>query len=379
MHSFSKNFQNKQLLTYLQQGENPDKVNDNKETPLIIAVKHKNHLGVSILLSYKADPDHPDKFYSTALHWSCIIEECKITDILLKNNANLDLYDINGNTPLDYIIEKKNIKLLNIVKRYLSNSKLRRIITNFLHKKEFLMIKNLVSFRCLKGYECNILNTTLLLDDSYTMFKMLEILEKKLFINCVWLNKLLIKSIKLNKHNCLDIILNYCKDIDLSNSHSGNTLLHIACKNNNIKAVENLIEHGANPLIINKDKILPIHFAAINKNTVLVRLLYRHYFDPNIKDNKNKCFLEYLVDTRDYNLCYLFAKETTICNLYESLMRETLIIYRITVEFHFSNIYKTIQENIFQHWKYVIKSFYNTTGRDFKDVGTVVKSFLFKL
>ena len=382
MHSYAKNsFQTNQLLRKLQKGENPDKLNRNNETSLIVAVKNKNYLGVSILLSYKADPDAVDRFFSTSLHWSCISKDYNLTEVLLKNNANVEVYDINHQTPLDYIVENRSLKLLNLIKDYLSSSKLRKLISKFLHKKDYEIVENLVCFKCMKGYECDILNTIMVVDDSYAMFKMLNILKEKIPILFIggdfWINKLLTKCVKIKKHNCLDIILDYSTNINLS--ESGETLLHVASKINNVTAVEKLLQYGANPRLRNCNKRLPIHFAAINHNTELVNYLSQYYFDPNIKDIEGNCFLEYLIDMRDYKLCYLYTRETDICNLYNSMLREVLISYRFSDILYFSRIYKNIQVNIFEHWKYVIMSFYEKTGKDFRDIGSLVKSFLFKL
>lgn len=384
MHTYAKNsFQHKQLLKKLQRGEDPDKLDKNRETPLIIAVKNKNYIGVSILLSYKADPDLSDRFQSTPLHWSCIANDYNLTEILLKNNANLNVFDIKQKTPLDYILQEKKLKILKLIKNYLSSNKIRRLIVKYLHKKQYDIVENLVCFRSLKNYECEILNTTLLQDDSYSMFKTFQILYNTvpiLFIDTFWINKILTKCIELEKNNCLTVILPYVKNINLSDKlESGDTLLHVAAYKNNQNAIEQLLNFGANPRLRNCDYKLPIHFATKNFNIYMIRYLSKYYFDPNLCDINGECFLEYLIETRNTDLCLSFIKETNLENLYRSMWKEIITTFRLINIVHFSLICKNIQYQIFKHWMPVIIAFEHKTNKRFKEIGMLVKTYIFKL
>lgn len=67
----------------------------------------------------------------------------------------------------------------------------------------------------------------------------------------------------------------------------GNTVLHNAVRDNNIKEAKIFLENGANVNAINNFRISPLLFAIENNNITMVELLIENGCNCNIKGDKN--------------------------------------------------------------------------------------------
>ena len=125
-----------------------NKKDDYKESPLYKAVKNNNFDITKILLSSKnIDIDSKDSFGNTVLHRSVINNNEDILDLLLKNNADINAKNDNGETPLMLAFNNSKgnfilfLKLLEKIKKddlYIINSEgkdINAIITDKLNNK----------------------------------------------------------------------------------------------------------------------------------------------------------------------------------------------------------------------------------------------------
>ncbi|MDR0633022.1 MAG: ankyrin repeat domain-containing protein [Holosporales bacterium] len=76
--------------------------NKNWETPLLVAVKHRQLQVVNFLLDNRADVNAQDYNLATPLHWCALMDMAELAEILLaREGVAKDVPDSNGNTPLN--------------------------------------------------------------------------------------------------------------------------------------------------------------------------------------------------------------------------------------------------------------------------------------
>jgi len=184
--------------------------NNNKLTILMFAIKkNKDNIVNSLIKNHNADINIADIKGNTPLHLACSISNINIINILLKKNVNINAQDINGCTPL---------------------------------------------------------------------FKAVH--EKKLDI--------------------IILLINKNANVNLCNKKK-NSPLHEACYTNNIDIVNQLLMTGAKINAQNKDGKTPIYFAIKNKSINIIELLIKKV-DINIKDKNNETILHYICVLKDINL-----------------------------------------------------------------------------
>ncbi len=108
----------------LQNKANPNYQNNNcdKQTPLMTASHNNKIKNVEVLLQYNDDINQSDINNDTALSLAVAIKDESIVKLLLKSGANPNIQDVDGITPLLWIIrdiENENCVYMNIVKSLL--------------------------------------------------------------------------------------------------------------------------------------------------------------------------------------------------------------------------------------------------------------------
>lgn len=97
-----------------------NKVNDKKETPLIIASKlgHKK-IVKHILLDHINDIniDHQDELGNTALHYTLELGGKYIINCLAFHHANIHIKNNKGKSPLEIVKEHENDELISLLKK----------------------------------------------------------------------------------------------------------------------------------------------------------------------------------------------------------------------------------------------------------------------
>ena len=115
----------------------------------------------------------------------------------------------------------------------------------------------------------------------------------------------------LNIDNCeaFIILLNYNANCNIQRN-DGNSVLHLAMKENKFNFVNILLDNKANPNLINKiHNQTPFHLAIINKVDEYILLkLKENGANRNIKDKFNKTPFDYAIETKDNNYILLFNK-----------------------------------------------------------------------
>jgi len=94
-----------------------NEVNNNKESPLIIAVKLNKKDVVKYLISQpKINLDQQDINGNTAIHYSVLDRNTDFTNILALKGANINLKNNDNKSPLDIAYDMKNTILINTLK-----------------------------------------------------------------------------------------------------------------------------------------------------------------------------------------------------------------------------------------------------------------------
>ena len=98
--------------------------------------------------------------------------------------------------------------------------------------------------------------------------------------------------------------VNTTSDLDLTKS----TPLHKTVELKNIKLINLLLLHGANPNQPNSDGQTPLHIAVSSGNLEITELLLKHKANPLIKDKKNKTPMDYAIINNDSKMEELLKK-----------------------------------------------------------------------
>ena len=102
----------------LENGSNPNQESScNSTTPLSMAARNGNIETAKILLHFKANPNHVDALEFSPLLYAACGDHEDFLIFLLKNGADPNLKDSNGNTPLDLMKRLSLEKAIWIIKR----------------------------------------------------------------------------------------------------------------------------------------------------------------------------------------------------------------------------------------------------------------------
>ncbi|XP_050396501.1 uncharacterized protein LOC126815022 [Patella vulgata] len=121
MESYERRFfaiirrgQTENILRYLH-NIHIDTVNEEGETPLIIAAKGCNYVLLKLLTEQGAKLNKTDKEGRTALHYASGHGNFDSINLLLANGANIDIKDEEGRTPLHYAVKGDHIKSVDLL------------------------------------------------------------------------------------------------------------------------------------------------------------------------------------------------------------------------------------------------------------------------
>uniref|UniRef100_A0AC35U6D1 Arf-GAP with coiled-coil, ANK repeat and PH domain-containing protein 2 n=1 Tax=Rhabditophanes sp. KR3021 TaxID=114890 RepID=A0AC35U6D1_9BILA len=106
--------------------------------------------------------------------------------------------------------------------------------------------------------------------------------------------------------NMAELLKCLAKGFDLNSIINGNTLLHIAVKNNNQSIIEFLVLNGAKINSFNEDLDTPLHVAVSVGDPLLVYQLIKRNADKSIKNRRGFTPLEWAVESEHANVVVLF-------------------------------------------------------------------------
>lgn len=95
-------------------------------------------------------------------------------------------------------------------------------------------------------------------------------------------NTMLLRSKYLRDSQYVQIHRNIFTDVNKQDLNHLETPLHLACRSEHLKAVEQLLRHGADSNAPNKSQQTPLHLACRVGNANIVELLLRYGADPGL-------------------------------------------------------------------------------------------------
>jgi ankyrin repeat protein len=111
--------------TLLKQGADANykqKLGNVEMSLLILAVNKKNYKSVKLLVDHKAEVDWKDWFSTTALMYAANLGEINIIRYLLKNGADINAHDNQGNTVLSAAKEGNHPEVIKLIEDKLNKT-----------------------------------------------------------------------------------------------------------------------------------------------------------------------------------------------------------------------------------------------------------------
>jgi len=201
----------------------------NGVTPILYAIEKNNYKLTEIFLKNKAQINFKPYNGISPLHAAVINGNIEIIDLLLNYNADIEIKDFNGATPLMYAIVTDQIDITK------------------------------------------------------------HLLEKGASINTFdyMYNSLLIVASYAGNTDIVEFLIKKGVDVNAKNYY-GFTPLHLAIQNGYTDIAEILIENGAKVDVKNKNNYSPLHIAILNRDTLLVNFLIEH--NANCKEKISTSF-----------------------------------------------------------------------------------------
>ena len=311
----------KDIVTRLLKGNaNPDIQTTEGVTPLHNATYYAHVEVIKVLLKAKADLNILENLNGMApLHIACKFESLEITQLILcQPNADPNILDSNKNTPLHYAVSKINPKILQCLIAANANP-------NIQNKKGFTPLYTLCVHRSLiSEYKVLVAMNNMLLEANadpnvQTVHEMWAPLHLACFRGCLQIvNSLLKAKANPNIQDCngctplvlmlddserdstclleerpnqydevVDALLKGHADPNIPNNESDNPLILSASKGK-LDIVARLLKANANPSIQNSNGSNPLHLATYYCHLEVVKVLLKEKANPNILDLTHK-------------------------------------------------------------------------------------------
>ena len=239
-------------------------INKNKQTALMLACEEGNVDAINVLLKNRADLDIANADGDTCLHVVARGDYVKeIIHTLVNHGANVNTKNMFNETPLMKANKKGNI---NVTKELLNAGADHKIIDGYGNTWIHWAIDG--------GYRQELIRT--MIDHGADVNAMNEHNETAIMTAC-----------RTGNVDALELLLSVGANVNAMNKH-GETALMTACKNGHVDAIELLLSVGANPNIKNNDGQTWIHLTAIgNCSREVLQVVIAHGGDVNAATNDN--------------------------------------------------------------------------------------------
>ena len=380
------------LLHLIKKIDDLNFLNSNSKNILQIAFERENMLIINYLINNKVffNINNKDSEYgNTILHTATILNyDIEIIKKLLEVNANVNIQDFVGNTPLHYAISEKNIQLINlfinnfdnfnienlegntVLHSYLINMNLTNI-ENYIISKEFKILKFLIENTNLNIQNNNGKTPLLILVlkklwDYDIIYNILKKKELNIFIEDN--NNLSVISYLSNQSNIIDLVSeSYYYQLQ-KNKKNLKDKWEINCADqdfNNIKDTDNKKKciSKIKSFIIKNKKSIPnmINFEVNLEYDVFVNTCY--YTGNNLDTAFGLSWLKMKFN----NIKFILSYPLTINNKLEKYYKKMGVYYNWKIDFSNIQIMWSYQKLIFpSNFNQIINNF------DYSEVDFVI-------
>jgi ankyrin repeat protein len=325
--------------------------NNNKETPLIKAVKKKDIEIINYLLQKDAEPNELTLSHLTALHIASVNNLIDITKLLIRYNADVNIGDSHGLTPVIYAISKNNTEIIKMLLPHCNAETIAMALEYVFTKRDLNMTKLLVeddTFDLIYDNQELLLHTMKLIFEQFLQtFSDYDLHIIKWLIS--YMGKYTFDTLMENEPNVLtELMYIYSSDVDkieflinlgakVENIHpeTGDTSLIVSAKNpyTNIEIVKCLLNHltTSKSTYINHEnnqgETALILFVNFSDN--IIKYLLDNGGDINYKNKYGETFFMYACKS-SIDITYLIKHGANINN--QSLNGETSLMWAIKDE-----------------------------------------------
>ncbi len=203
----------------------------------------------------------------TPLHLAVLGKNLPAVEILLKYNADINILDKSDKSALHYAIEKKNLEVIKVL---CNQAKINFKIQNKSSSDGI--------FSAMKGHEGK---------------------------------TILQQAVSVNNVNVTQILLDCKPDLNLKDN-SGRAPLHLAAEFKFLESIELLLENNADVNVLDNEGMTPLHLAVLRKNLPAVEMLLKYKADVNLIDNGNNSAVHYAIRNENLAVIKLLCKQSTI-------------------------------------------------------------------
>ena len=357
---FSALYDNKTKVVklLLEHGADPNKADEDKDTPLHLACKNNNLILVKLLLGYNIDVNIQNIYGRTPLDLACDNEDIKlpIVKLLLEHGADPNIKNNFDKTPLYEACSNNNIKVAKLLLEHGASTKEDMdTITSLYRAYQFGNIE-LIKLLLKYGADKSVMSKSgqekfgspLLTAVQSNNLKLVGLVlknggEEQINIKDNYGNTPLSVAIINNNKEMIKLLLEYGARPDKDNL---NDSLLFSCEKNDIEVAKLLLEFGADPNIKNNFDKTPLYWACDNNNIELVKLLLEHGANPNIilKGYEENSLLHWSVtldEPEDIEVAKLFIENGADVNvknkfgvtpLYEACSNNNIKVAKLLLE-----------------------------------------------
>jgi ankyrin repeat protein len=284
------------LIQRVKVEKNVNIVNHRNETPLIIASQLGAYSFASLILTQKPLINMQDEKGYTALHYAIEANALKLVQELLKNNADVNARTNEGNTPMHISVQLNNLEIGRTIRKsqyynptILNNEGDSAIISAVKQNKIKMLTvllkshddynkqdkegKTPLHYACINASPC-ILHK---LQD--------RTLES---VKDIYGDIPLTVAIKYNNERAVDMLWHSVHFNASAKDLQQNTLLHMACRHENIPLLEMIFSCTSNFNERNMYHETPLHNACASNNSKAIKMLKQHHVDRNALDARGQ-------------------------------------------------------------------------------------------
>lgn len=228
-----------------------------------------------LLIEKGANVDEIERLGMTPLHFAVTTDNIALVQLLLEQGAQIDAQDAAGNSPLFHAIEENRLAMTNFLLEQGANVNSIRPgklspLDNAIRKGNIEMVKLLVK----KGARINIIDSTQISYLEYALYQKQYEIAKFLFQ----------KGARAQAKNY------------------GVSALHYAVQKNDLNAVKFLVENRAADLnAVNHLNETPLHFAAVNSQTDIVKYLLEQNANVHLFNQSGHSALSFVLSFKRNN------------------------------------------------------------------------------
>ena len=288
---------------FISRGINVEKSDNDKTTPLHLAVRNQNFNVANTLIEKCGNISQKDGNGNTALHLAVENENDEIVKLLVKYDINTECKNLDGNTALHLAVQRNNEVVVRILGELVQNFDVKNHDRNTaLHLAVEKENEEIVKYLTEKTKNIETKNarnnTPLHLAIKKENRRITHILLKKAHPETydMDLNTSLHLAVERENVDIVRMLVEQTTNIDIRNQE-GNTALFLAVEARNNVIIQIMMTYGACVYKMNNKGLTPLDEAILSRNNKVIKILLDNFLSASLKDEslyQNNEFLTFL-------------------------------------------------------------------------------------